>query len=171
METIRKQRKRDRVADALGDTPETAIPTHLLRRGLADAYIAGSLPRFDGAIVQSHSLPYEPWCFGTDPDVQWQLLCRLNGWGRRRVSPNVSADLAGPLSALMKRTAKVEVRHYGDVYHTLTGRVNEFATPEVRLLGVGDSDLLAAFESDPRRLGFKTFEDLLKNGIRGRGRG
>ena len=97
METIRKQHKRDLVADALGDTPETAIPTHLLRRGLADAYIAGSLPRFDGAIVQSHSLPYEPWCFGTDPDVLWELLPRINVWGRRRMSPNVSADLAGPL--------------------------------------------------------------------------
>ena len=165
METIRKQCKRDRLADALGDTSETVIPTHLLRRGLADAYIAGILPRFDGAIVQSHSLPYEPWCFGTDPDVLWQLLRRLKDWGRRGMSPNVSIDLAGPLSALMKRTAKVEVRHYGDVYHKLIGRVNEFATPEVRLLSLGDSDLLAAFESDPRRLGFKTFEDLLKNGF------
>ena len=165
METIRKQDKRDLVADALGDTPETAIPTHLLRRGLADAYIAGSLPRFDGAMVQSHSLPYEPWCFGTDPDVLWHLLRRLNEWGRRGMSPNVATDLVDPLSALMKRTANVEVRQYGDVYHTLTERVVEFATPEVRLLDLGDSDLLAAFESDPCRLGFKTFEDLLKNGF------
>ena len=165
METIREQDKRDLVADALGDTPETAIPTHLLRRGLADAYVSGSLPRFDGAIVQSHSLPYEPWCFGTDPDVLWRLLRQLNEWGRRGMSPNVSADLAGPLSTLMKRTANVEVRQYGDVYHTLTGRVVEFATPEVRLLDLGDSDLLASFESDPSRLGLKTFEDLLKMGI------
>ena len=165
METIWKQHERDRVADALGDTPETAIPTHLLKRGLADACVAGSLPRFDGAIVQSHSLPYEPWCFGTDPDVLWHLLRRLNGWGRRSMSPNVSADLAGPLSAPIKQPANVELRHYGDVYHTLTGRVIEFATPEVRLLDLGYSDVLASFESDPRRLGFKTFEDLLKNGF------
>ncbi len=165
MQTIWKQHKRDLLADALGDTPETAIPTHLLRRGLADAYIAGSLSRFDGAIVQSHSLPYEPRCFGTDPDVLWELLPRINVWGRRRMSPNVSADLADPLTALMKRTANVEVQHYGDVYHTLTGRVNKFATPEVRLLGLEDSDLLCLFESDPSRLGFKTFEDLLKNGF------
>ena len=165
MRLAQTQIERDLVADALGDTPVTAIPTHLLGRGLADAYIAGSMPCFDGAIVQSHSLPYEPWCFGTDPDVLWYLLRRLKDWGRRRMSPNVSADLADQLSALMKRTAEVEVRQYGDVYHTLIGRVNEYATPEVRLLGLGDSDLLAAFESDPRRLGFKTFEDLLKNGF------
>ena len=165
METIRKQHERDLLADALGDTPETPIPTHVLRRGLADAYIAGSLPHFDGAMVQSHSLPYEPWCFGTDPDALWQLLRRLKDWGRRGMTPNVSTDLAGPLSTLMKRTAKVEVRHYGDVYHTLTERVVEFATPEVRLLDLGDSDLLCSFESDPSRLGFKTFEDLLKNGF------
>ena len=82
------------------------------------------------------------------------------------MSPNVSADLAGPLSTLMKRTANVEVRQYGDVYHTLTERVVEFATPEVRLLDLGDSDLLASFESDPSRLGFKTFEDLLKMELR-----
>ena len=81
METIRKQHERDLLADASEIRLRPPFRTHLLRRGLADAYIAGSLPRFDGAIVQSHSLPYEPWCFGTDPDVLWHLLRRLNGVG------------------------------------------------------------------------------------------
>ena len=34
MGLVHSQRERDLVADALGDSPETAIPTHLLRRGL-----------------------------------------------------------------------------------------------------------------------------------------
>ena len=155
----------DLVADAIGDSPESAIPTHLLRRGLASAYVDGSLARFDGVIVQSHSLPQEPWCFGRSPDSVWRLLCELKEWGRQPISPNVSAELAVPLSNLVEQDANVRVKHYGDVYHTLTGRINRFSTPEVRQLGLTDSDLLAAHESNPHRMGFSTFEELLTEGV------
>ena len=63
MGLVHSQRERDLVAYALGDSPETVIPTHLLRRGLASAYVEGSVSRFNGMIVQSQSLPREPWCF------------------------------------------------------------------------------------------------------------
>ena len=155
----------DLVADAIGDSPETAIPTHLLRRGLASAYVDGSLARFDGVIVQSHSLPQEPWCFGRSPDSVWGLLRELEEWGRQPISPNVSAELAVPLSDLIEKDANVRVNHYGDVYHTLTGRIIGFSTPEVRRLVLSDSDLLAAHESNPHRMGYSTFEDLLTEGV------
>ena len=164
MHLVQTQKERDLVADAMGDTPETTIPAHLLRRGLADAYVTDSVSQYEAVIVQSRSLPLEPWCFGTDHHSVLALLRQLDSWGQRRMSPNVPADLAGPLSALIKQATTLDVQHYGDIYHTLTGRVNESATPEVRILDLRDSGLLSAFESDPHRLGFNTFEDLLTIG-------
>ena len=168
MHLVQTQKERDLVADAIGDTPETAIPAHLLRRGLADAYVINSASRFDAAIVQSPSLPHEPWCFGTDPYSVLELLRHLDGWGRQRMSPNVPADLAGPLSALLKQSTTLDVHHYGDVYHTLTGRVSEFATPEVRMFDRRDSGLLSAFESDPHPVGFRHIRRFADEWIGGR---
>ena len=161
---VREQWERDRLADALDDTPETVIPVHFLRRGLADAWVAGTAPRFDGVIVQAHLLPQEPWCFGRDPSTIWGLLRPLNDWGWQSFSPNVPADMASQLATFIKQDADVQCRQYGDVYHTLVGRVNEFTVPEVRLLGLEDEGLLAAYRSNPSDMGFATFEDLLTDG-------
>ncbi len=165
MSLVETQKEREFVADALGDTPETAIPAHLLRRGLADVYLAGSLPEFDALVVQSHPWLEEPWCFGNDPYILWDLLSRLSGWGQRDMSPNVPPDLADSLSLLIQREDNVRVRQYGDAYHTLTRSVDGFKVPEVRRLKRRDADLLAEFRRDPHRLGFKTFEGLLSNGL------
>ncbi len=164
MGLLQTQEQRDLLADALGDTPETAIANHLLRRGLADAYAADASGRLDGMVVQSHLLRREPWCFGTDPSAIWELLRPLNDWRQPGMSPNASADLAGPLAALMEQDAGVHVRRYGDVYHTLTGDVAEFAVPEVRQLELEDVDLLAAYRRSAQGMSFVTFEDLLTNG-------
>ena len=161
---MREQWERDRLADALGDAPETVIPVHLLRRGLADAWVVGTAPRFDGVIVQAHLLQQEPWCFGRDPSAIWGLLRPLIDWGRQSFSPNVPADMACQLATLITEQADVRCRQYGDVYHTLSGPINEFTVPEVRPLNLEDEGLLAAYRSDPREMGFATFEDLLTNG-------
>ncbi|MXX92270.1 MAG: GNAT family N-acetyltransferase [Chloroflexi bacterium] len=165
MRLVQIQKELDLVADALGDTPETVIPAHLLRRGLADAYVAGSMPRFDAVVVQSHPWLEEPWCFGSDAFILWELLSKLDKWGQRDMSPNVPSYLADPLSSLIQQEENLRVRQYGDVYHTLTRRVNSFIAPEVRQLEMRDADLLAEFRKDPHRLGFKTYEDLLSNGL------
>ena len=161
---VREQWERDRLADALGDTPETVIPVHFLRRGLADAWVVGTAPRFDGVIVQAHLLQQEPWCFGRDPSAIWGLLRTPNDWNRQIISPNVPADMASQLATFIKQDADVQCRQYRDVYHTLCGRVNEFTVPEVRLLGLEDEGLLAAYRSNPSDMGFATFEDLLTDG-------
>ena len=165
MRLVRAPEELDLVARALGDTPETAIPAHLLTRGLANAYVAGSLPDFDAVVVQSYPWLEEPWCFGEDPGILWGLLSRITGWGQRHVSPNVPQALASPLSALIRRENNVQVRPYGDVYHTLTRRVDSFIVPEVRQLDIRDIDLLADFRREPLRLGFNNYEDLLTNGL------
>ncbi len=165
MTLLQTQAERDLLADALGDTPETAIPACLLQRGLADAYVTGAAPLFDGVVVRSHSLPHEPWCFGSDPSAVWELLRWLKDWGREPMSPNVSADLALPLAGLMEREVGVSVRHYGDVYHTLEGPVSEFTVPEVRLLDYGDTGLLFAYRYSLSGMGFATLNDLLTSGL------
>ena len=164
MVQVQEQWERDSLADALGDTPETVIPVHFLRRGLADAWVAGTPPRFDGLIVRAHVLPREPWCFGRDPLAVWELLRPLNDWDRQKISPNVPADLACRLATLMQQNSDVQVQQYGDVYHTLGGRANEFTAPEVRRLDLEDEGLLAAYRRNPREMGFTTFEDLLTCG-------
>ncbi len=68
------------LADALGDKPETTISTHLLRRGLCKAYVAGKPARFDGAVVQWDTEPSEPEGFGSSPEVLWDLLRSVKGW-------------------------------------------------------------------------------------------
>ncbi len=159
------QNERDLVADALGDTPEIVIPAHLLRRGLADAYVAGSMPKFDAMVVQSNPWLEEPWCFGSDPTSLWELLSQFARWGQQDMSPNVTPNLADQLTSLIRQDTNARVRQYGDVYHTLTRRVERFEAPEVRRLGIRDVDLVTEFRKDPHRLGFNTYEDLLTDGV------
>ena len=164
MSLVQTQGERDLLADALGDTPQTVIPAHLLRRGLADVYVAGAVRRFDGVVVQSHSLRREPWCFGRDPSAVWGLLRPLNNWGRQAMSPNVPTDLARSVAAMMERETGVQVRYYGDVYHTLVGPVSRLDVAEVRLLKLEDASLLSAHWGGYGAVGFATVEDLLTDG-------
>ena len=165
MSLLRTQRERNTLADTLGETPETAKQAHLLRHGLADAYVIGLEPYFDGVIVQSHSLRHEPWCSGRDAAAVWALLRPLNDWGRLCMSPDVSAELAYSLTSLIEDDTDLKVRHYGDVYHTASGRVRSLAATGVRLLNIHDVGLLSAFRRSHRGTGFATLEDLLTEGV------
>lgn len=62
------------LCDALGDTPETVISVHQLRRGLCKAWAEGDREHHKGAIIQGDSLPSEPTGFGPDPNILWDLL-------------------------------------------------------------------------------------------------
>lgn len=159
------QRERNDLADAIGDAPETAIPVHLLRRGLADAYVDGDLRRPDAAIVQSHTLRSEPWCLSRDAAAMLELLRPLNDWRSERMTPNVEARIAAPLAELAERELDVDVELYGDVYHTLTSSVANVSVPEVRQLRLGDVHLLAEYRGSAEGTGFLTFEDLLTDGF------
>lgn len=162
---VQTHKERDLAADALGDTPETVIPVHLLMRGLADVYVAGSIQELDAVVAQSRPWPEEPWSFGSDPLSLWRLLRQVIERGQRQMSPNAPASLADTMSSLIEQEMNLRVRPYGDVYHTLNARVGIFGVPEVRQLGMDDICILADFRSDPQRLGFKTYEDLLTNGL------
>jgi GNAT superfamily N-acetyltransferase len=151
----------DALAEALGDTVETVIWVHLLRRGLCDAYVVGEPARFDAAVVQAHEFPSEPAGYGRDPEALWHLLRALRGWD----CVNVSEECGCPLGQIMGREMGVPVRHYGDVYYVLRQRVADVRHPAVRELTVADVGLLEAAHPDVRGGGFGNARALLEEGI------
>lgn len=149
------------LADALGDTPETVISVHLLRRGLARAVVAGDPARPLAAIVQAHDLPGEPVGFGDDGGALWALLRRLEGW----MCVNVAHACAAPLSELMAETLGANVRRFDDVYHTLTRPVIPFRDATVRRLTPADLALVEAAPSEVRGGGYGNINTMLAEGI------
>ena len=153
--------KRKALADSLGDSPETAIPVHLLRRGLCDAYLAGDPSDYDAAVVQPLSLMAQPFGFGGSAEALWGLLSCARGWRLL----HVAWSLGGPLGAVMERETGVGVRYYGDVYHTLTRPVSTLHAAAVRKLTLRDLPILEAAPAEVQGDGFGDLKTLLKAGI------
>jgi GNAT superfamily N-acetyltransferase len=149
------------LADALGDTPETLISVHLLRRGLCRAYVTGDPAQFEGAIVQATAFSTEPTGFGSDATVLWALLQAVEGWD----CINVSAACARPLGNLLSQETGTAVRYLDDVYHTLTEAVATFENDPVRLLTEADLDLLALAAPELRASCWDSVEGLLAEGV------
>lgn len=133
------------LAAALGDTPQTVQSVHMLRRGVCRAYVAGDLPRFGGAIVQSHDWPEELVGFGLDPDVLWTLLEMVEGWTCILVDSGCAAGLAERIQA----ARGCQIRFLDEVTHVLAEPTRVIEDPAVRRLTLNDLDLL---ESAPREL-------------------
>jgi len=149
------------LADALGDTPETVISVHLLRRGLCRAYVAGDPMRFRGAMVQASDLPTEPTGFGSDPRVLWELLQSVKGWN----CVNVMPGCATALGEIIEAEVGVRVRYYGDVYHTLSRPAPDVENHAVRQLTLVDLELLKSAPPEVRGSGFGGPGGLLSDGI------
>ena len=137
------------LADAIGETPETVIPIHLLRRGTCRAYSDGELSRLDAVVVQSDSLREEPFGLGSDPQGLWDLLRRIGDWKVVDVSPAV----APRLGALIRDGTGQRVCYYGDVYHTLTRPAPVLRDPAFRELTLDDVGLLEATGVDGASFG------------------
>lgn len=149
------------LAEALGDTVETVIWVHLLRRGLCDAYVVGEPARFGAAVLQAHEFPAEPAAYGRDPEALWDLLKALRGWD----CINVSEECACPLGEIMGRELGVPIRHYGDVYYVPSEPVADVRDPAVRELTVADVALLESADPDVRGGGFGSARALLEEGL------
>ncbi len=149
------------LADVLGDTPETLISVHLLRRGSCRAYVAGDPATFEGAIVQATGFPTEPTGFGSDADVLWELLQAVEGWD----CINVSTACARPLGQIISREMGVGVRYLDDVCHTLTEAATMFSDEAVRLLTEADLGLLASAAPELRASCWDSLQGLLEEGI------
>ena len=155
------QKERMALADALGDTPETTIAVHRLRNGFCRAYIAGNPEHFRGAIVQEDFCADEPAGFGSDPEVLWDLLKSVEGWG----CVNVSSECAESLGQIIERETGHRVKYYGDVYHVLSKPVVGFQNAAVRQLTLDDLDLLESSPEELRGCGFGSTRRLLEEGF------
>jgi len=149
------------LAEALGDTPETVIAVHQLRRGLGRAYVIGEAAHPEAAIVQGNDLPEEPTAFGSDARLIWELLRPIEDWQ----CVNVSTEVARPFGKLVEEQAGVPVRYYGDVYHVLSRSVAEFPHDAVRQLTLDDLELLKAGPVRHAGGGFGGARRLLAEGI------
>lgn len=149
------------LADALGETPETIIPAHCLRRELCKAFVAGEIRHFKGAIVQEDSLRSEPIAFGTDAEVLWNLLKMVKGWDCLDVDPRSASDLG----ELIKREMNVNIQYYNDIYFTLTQPVVNFRDDDVRLLTPNDLELLESAPKELQGYGFEDARIMLTDGV------
>ena len=149
------------LADLLGDTPMTVISTSRLKQGMCDAYVAGSLPDVDAAIVFDAYCSDEPAGFGTDADALWRLLRATDGWN----CINVDNSCAASLGALIEADTGTPIRYYGDICHALLEPVHYCPNEAVRLLTSEDVGRLAKAPAEVQGNGYKTHEAMLTDGI------
>jgi GNAT superfamily N-acetyltransferase len=149
------------LSDALGDTPETVISVHSLRRGLCKAYVAGDPSRFDGAVIQWDFLPSEPEGFGSDPKILWDLLKSVKGWD----CICVASECANALGQIIEKKMGVRVRYYGDINYILSKPVLNFQNDAVRQLTLKDLKLLESAPAEAQGCGFGSSRGLLSDGI------
>ena len=149
------------LANTLGDTPETVVEVHLLRKKLCKAFVAGSPSSFSAAIVQSHFDPGELMGFGTEARVLWELLQLVEGWD----CISVKRQCAKPLGDLIENSDGAKVRYYDDVYHSLTRPVQLFTHDHVRELTTQDQSLIASAPTEIQGGGYEDMETMLSEGI------
>ena len=149
------------LADVIGDTPTTVISAARLKHGMCDAYIAGSLPDVDAALVFDAYCVDEPCGFGTDAEALWQLLKTIDGWG----CVNVDASCAAALGTLIETDRRTSIRYYGDVCHALLEPVRCYTNETVRILILSDVDRLAQAPAEVRGNGYRTHTAMLTEGI------
>lgn len=149
------------LANALGDTPTTLISASRLKHGLCDAYIVGSLPTPDAALVFDAFCPEEPCGFGSDVDALWCLLKATEGWG----CVCVETACARALGQCVETDRGTPIRYYGDVYHALLSPVQRYPNEFVRLLTESDVARLSEAPAAVRGNGYKTHEAMLTEGI------
>jgi GNAT superfamily N-acetyltransferase len=150
------------LADALGDTPETVIAGHLLRRGLGDGYLAGKLPHLATAVVRNLAFDTdELMAFGTDAAALWALLRALDGWSCVSVVPAI----AQALGALISASGAGSVRFLDDLYHVAARPVPAVPHEAVRLLAPADGQALERASPELPAMGFGSASSLLRDGI------
>ncbi len=139
------------LADAIGETPETVMSVHQLRRGLCRSLVLGPPDRPEAAVTQAHSHPAEPTGFGNDPDQLWTLLRPLDQWS----AVNVSCAVGPSLAELVERDTGRACWLCDETYYTLDRPVIRWTHPAVRHLTLADVDLLERSTADLDMAGWR----------------
>jgi len=131
---------RDLLADAIGESAETIMSVHRLRRGLCRAVVDGVPERPRAALVAPHEYPDEPSAFGDDPEAIWQLLRNLVGWS----CVNASREIAPRLTALIEAGTGHACTWTEEIYYELARPVVAWPHDAVRRLTAADVPLMEA---------------------------
>jgi len=137
------------LADALGDSPETALPVHLLRKGSGQVYMVGELPNFQAVIIEDYDVGPELMAYGSDAPAFWRILSEMDGWE----AVNAPGAIGRELASLLQQEMKVTNHLVDDIYQVPAGPVAVIPNPDVRLLTLADAEMLDATPEDIR-LGF-----------------
>jgi predicted GNAT family acetyltransferase len=130
------------LADALGETPRTALVYNALRTGQCIAFASGQFGTASYAlVVELTILPGEPAAFASHASTLWALLQQLEGWW----CVCAEAELARPLGQRMQEAGE-HIRFYEDIAYELRNFVPH-SHPHVRLLTPADLPLLLAAKS------------------------
>lgn len=149
------------LAESLGDTPETVISVHALRRGVARAYIAGNPARFRAAIVENLVFNSDELTgFGNHATALWQVLQSLEGWRCVEVISTVAPELGQRISG----ATGGPVRSLEAIYYALLVPVVTIQDETVRLLTPADARLLETAAPDVRGTGFRSAHEMLTQG-------
>lgn len=146
--------ERRQVAEALGDSPETAIPVHLLRKGGGQVHLVGELPNFDALVIEDYSVGSELMVFGQDVRALGMILQGVSAWD----AVNVPYDIALPLAAQLREEIGLGSHFVDDIYFLTDGPVAVIPNADVRMLTDADIPLLEAAPDDIR----DCFDDALE---------
>ncbi|MBA3414714.1 MAG: GNAT family N-acetyltransferase [Chloroflexia bacterium] len=150
------------LARALGDSPETVISLHLLRRGLGRAWVAGTPASPRAVVVEPLAFDLgEPMAFGTDPAEIWTLLAEIDDWWCVNVAPGVANDLAARIEDTTSRPVAFE----DDIYLTLRHAPSVSIHPCVRRLASIDLPLLLSASAGFEPSGFAGWEELIAESV------
>jgi hypothetical protein len=148
----------DALDAALQDVPEYVTPKHLLREGYGRAAISGELPEFRGAWVDSLFEPGEPWCFGSNPEVLWELLQMVKDLDCFQAH----AAVAPAVGRLFLNRNGLTPRFTDNISFVLDTQAIARRDERVRMLGPKDAQLLEAAPAELHPIGFPTPTEALK---------
>lgn len=150
------------LAGMLGDRPETVISLHLLREGMARAWVLGDPAAPRAAVVDNLAFDLgEPVAFGADADDVWALLFGIRDWWCVNVGFAVADDLSRRIEAAVGNPVRREI----DVYLTATKTPSAPTGRPVRLLDSNDAPLLARADPSFTPAGYRTWAVLLASGL------
>lgn len=128
------------LADAIGESAETIMSVHRLRRGLCRAIVDDMPPHHRAALVAPHEFPDEPSAYGDDSEAIWHLLRGLEGWA----CVNASREIAPPLLARIASATGLACTRTEEIYYQLNGPVVAWPHDAVRRLTAADVPLMEA---------------------------
>jgi len=151
------------VADALGDSPESAISCDRLRRGFARAHVLTEMGKPLAVIVQSSFISTDPIAFGARAGDIWTVLRTVEGWQCVNAPQAVASDLQG---ILMAETGR-EWAPMPEIHYQMDQPNDDAPNTQVRRLTKADVALLEVATDAFGLVGwrFGSAEALLRDGF------